>query len=187
MSKLKEAYMAMRKSDPKNSAKKLRQVLLYLSGESKLKARLSSSETRVQKIAHLFNKLVWSDLYSLLYLIDFDFYEKYEEQLIGGTYIKTSDPHKGVLNLLNTLVNEEERRPPGSLTKREKAVVKDAFLFLSGTERDWLELVQEDIPWVTADENKIIDYETVFYRAPEFSLRGPHVRGRRRKLYLKKD
>ncbi len=27
-------------------------------------------------------------LYKLLYFIDFDFYEKYEEQLIGATYVK---------------------------------------------------------------------------------------------------
>ena len=29
-----------------------------------------------------------SVLYKLLYFIDFNYYEKYEEQLIGATYIK---------------------------------------------------------------------------------------------------
>ena len=27
-------------------------------------------------------------LYKLLYFIDFDYYEKFEEQLVGATYIK---------------------------------------------------------------------------------------------------
>src|SRR4030042_3366206 len=54
---------------PRANVKKFKEVLLYIL--SKVGAKPNIGETV---------------LYKLLYFIDFDFYEKYEEQLIGATY-----------------------------------------------------------------------------------------------------
>ena len=56
---------------PVKNIKKFKEVLLYIL--SKVGAKANVGETVI---------------YKLLYFIDFDYYEKYEEQLIGATYIK---------------------------------------------------------------------------------------------------
>ena len=56
---------------PRANVKKFKEVLLYLLG--KVGARPNIGETAI---------------YKLLYFIDFDYYEKFEEQLIGARYIK---------------------------------------------------------------------------------------------------
>src|SRR3989344_1372544 len=58
---------------PKENVKKFKEVLLYILG--KVGSRPNIGQTA---------------LYKLLYFIDFDYYEKYEEQLIGATYIKNT-------------------------------------------------------------------------------------------------
>ena len=64
---------AMRISVPAKNVQKFREVLLYIL--NKIGAKSNVGETV---------------LYKLLYFIDFDFYEKYEEQLIGATYMKNT-------------------------------------------------------------------------------------------------
>ncbi len=34
------------------------------------------------------------------------------------------------------------------------------------------EYSHKDIPWLTTEEGEIIEYEAVFYRTPEYSVRG---------------
>jgi hypothetical protein len=58
-------------SIPQKNLKKFEQVLLYIL--CKVGSKPNIGETVI---------------YKLLYFIDFNFYEKYEEQLIGATYIK---------------------------------------------------------------------------------------------------
>jgi uncharacterized phage-associated protein len=133
-------------------------------------------------------------LYKLLYFIDFDYYEKYEEQLIGATYIRN---HYGPTPTHFTkLVRQMEEE--GVLVK----VASEHFghpqtKYLPVTEPDLgklsgraLELVDEvlarlghmnaasisehshhDVPWMMAEEGKPIDYEAVFYRTPAYSVR----------------
>src|SRR4030042_2043149 len=67
----KEHKPQMRISVPQKNLQKFKEVLLYIL--NKVGAKENIGETVI---------------YKLLYFIDFDFYEKYEEQLIGATYIK---------------------------------------------------------------------------------------------------
>jgi transcriptional regulator with XRE-family HTH domain len=71
-----EAYGAepaprMRINIPQKNLQKFREVLIYIL--SRVGAKPNIGETVV---------------YKLLYFIDFDYYEKYEDQLIGATYMK---------------------------------------------------------------------------------------------------
>ena len=56
---------------PQKNLKKFKEVLLYI----------------LEKVGSKSN-VGMTVLYKLLYFIDFDYYEKFEEQLIGATYIK---------------------------------------------------------------------------------------------------
>jgi len=70
--KIKEDKQEMRISIPQKNLEKFKEVLLYVL--SKVGGKPNVGEAVV---------------YKLLYFIDFDFYEKFEEQLIGATYIKS--------------------------------------------------------------------------------------------------
>ncbi|GAI54154.1 unnamed protein product, partial [marine sediment metagenome] len=63
--------LQMRINVPQRNLEKFKEVLLYLL--NKIASKPNIGETV---------------LYKILYFIDFDFYEKYEEQLIGATYKK---------------------------------------------------------------------------------------------------
>ena len=144
----------MRINTPKNCRKKLRQIVLYLTQKSRLRP------------------FIWHNIYSFLYFIDFDFYEKYECHLAGATYIKTDDPQVGFLNLVDNLVDKKDEGVPEFLTIREKNVIKSVFKRLSKKNSNGLlELCQKDIPWRCAQEDETIEYESVFYRTPEYSVR----------------
>src|SRR4030067_1336526 len=67
----KTAKPQMRISVPQKNLQKFKEVLLYIL--NKVGAKPNIGETVI---------------YKLLYFIDFDFYENYEEQLIGATYMK---------------------------------------------------------------------------------------------------
>lgn len=60
--------MKVRNNHPRVNKKKLRAVILYLA----------------QRVPDLTEE----KLHTLLYFIDFDFYEKYERSLTGLTYVK---------------------------------------------------------------------------------------------------
>jgi transcriptional regulator with XRE-family HTH domain len=61
----------IRISVPQKNIAKFKEVLLYILGKVGSKPNVGESV-----------------LYKMLYFIDFNYYEKYEEQLIGATYIK---------------------------------------------------------------------------------------------------
>ena len=92
-------------SVPRKNLKKFKEVLLYILG--KVGAKPNVGETV---------------LYKLLYFIDFNYYEKYEEQLIGATYIKN---HHGPTPIeFQTIVNEMIAVDPNLRTKkRSKCVI----------------------------------------------------------------
>lgn len=133
-------------------------------------------------------------IYKLLYFIDFNFYEKYEEQLIGATYIKNKFgptpvefkkvvddmARKGDIALVKSNYFQYPQRkylPLKSFDLRqfkahEIEVINDVLNRLSDkTASDLSEYSHRDVPWITAEEGKPIDYEAVFYRTPEYSVR----------------
>ena len=133
-------------------------------------------------------------LYKILYFCDFDYYEKFEEQFIGATYIKSSTgptpvefskivermEHKGEIACVETKDFPHEQRkylPMRSadlawLSARDVTHIDDTLNRLA--QYQWIDLSsrsRRDVPWMTADDRKPLDYEAVFYRTPEFSCR----------------
>lgn len=133
-------------------------------------------------------------LYKLLYFADFDYYEKYEEQLMGLTYIKNTygpTPREFVkvvedMKMANELVEVRDKhfkhdqrkflpvvKPDLSiLTGRELEMIDDVlarYADKSATELSTLSHL--DTPWACADMGEDIQYEHVFYRSEQFSVR----------------
>ena len=133
-------------------------------------------------------------LYKLLYFIDFDYYEKHEEQLMGLTYIKN---HHGPTPKEFIKVIEEMKR------KKEIEEVKSQYFTfeqrkylprinadltqLNGQELEMIEAVlarlsdksatelsdysHADVPWASHEDGEEINYESVFYRNDPYSVR----------------
>lgn len=133
-------------------------------------------------------------IYKLLYFIDFDYYEKYEEQLIGATYIKN---HYGPTPLefskiVSKMMNDSEimkveskyfnyprtkylplRKPDlSSLKASEVELIDDVLYRLSDLNANQIsDYSHNDVPWLTTEDGEIIEYESVFYRTPQYSVR----------------
>lgn len=133
-------------------------------------------------------------LYKLLYFIDFDFYEKYEEQLMGASYIKN---HYGPTPLefkkiveemiagkeLIKVDNQYFKYPQTKylplrdsnlryLKANEIEMINDVLNRLSYMNAAQIsEYSHNDVPWLTAENQSIIEYESVFYRTPSYSVR----------------
>lgn len=133
-------------------------------------------------------------LYKILYFIDFDFYERYEEQLIGATYIKN---HYGptpveFIKLIDDMKHEHDieeikskyfKYPQTKYLPLRKANLS----LLTAIEKDHIDwelarladksakelsdFSHKDVPWITAEDNQAIDYEAVFYRTDATSVR----------------
>ena len=168
---------SMRISIPRENYDKFREVLLYIL--AKIGARPNVGQTV---------------LYKLLYFIDFDFYEKYEEQLMGAVYIKNR--YGPTPTHFKKLVEEMEaegslesvpskyfkytqtkylpRRMPdlSLLTARELQMIDEVTNRLGHmTAAQLSEYSHRDTPWLAAEEGSKINYEMVFYRTPEYSVR----------------
>jgi transcriptional regulator with XRE-family HTH domain len=167
----------VRISVPQRNVEKFKEVLLYLL--SCVGAKPNIGETVV---------------YKLLYFIDFDYYEKYEEQLIGATYQRN---HFGPTPmefgaLVDAMIENQEiariqkpyfsfqqkkylplREPDLSkLTGRELDLINDVVRRLSDMSAKQIsEYSHKDVPWLTTNDGEVISYEAVFYRTPEYSVR----------------
>lgn len=162
---------------PRKNLAKFKEVLLYVLG--KVGAKPNVGETV---------------LYKLLYFIDFDFYERYEEQLIGATYRrnrygptplefrKVADEmiEAGELQKLpNKYFSYPQtkylplRNPDLSwLNGREIGVIDCVLERLSNmTASQISEYSHGDVPWLSTDDGGVVRYETVFYRTPAYSAR----------------
>ncbi len=161
---------------PQKKLEKFKEVLLYIL--NKVGSKPNIGETVI---------------YKLLYFIDFDFYEKYEEQLIGATYIKnrygpTPLEFKKIVNMLmgKDIIKVETdyfvypqtkylplRKP--DLTKlkaHEIELIDDVLNRLSDMNAAQIsEYSHNDVPWLTTEDGGIIEYESVFYRTPPYSVR----------------
>lgn len=166
-------------SVPQEKEDKFKQVLLYIL--SKVGGKPNVGQTV---------------LYKLLYFIDFDYYEKFEEQLIGARYMRnthgpTPISFAKIIDELETegkietvkskfykyeqtkyLVNPKEKIDLSSLSGTEIAHIDSEINKLSDlTATQISALSHKDTPWLMAKEREIMDYEYVFYRPEETSVR----------------
>lgn len=162
---------------PQKNLKKFKEVLLYI-------LKKAGSRPNVGE----------SVLYKFLYFMDFNFYEKYEEQLIGATYIKNNygPTPKEFIKIVDDMERKEElvkiedkyfqypqrkylplREPDLSALKANEIKMIDEVLEkLSDMNASQIsEYSHNDVPWLTADDGDIIDYESVFYRTAHYSVR----------------
>lgn len=162
---------------PQKNFKKFKEVFLYVL--NKVGAKPNIGETVI---------------YKLLYFIDFDYYERYEEQLIGATYKKNihGPTPMEFRKITERMIADAEiikvpdkyfsypqtkylpKRGPdlSCLSAREKATIDNVLDRLSEMNaRQISEYSHQDVPWLTTDEGKIIPYEAVFYRTPPYTQR----------------
>jgi transcriptional regulator with XRE-family HTH domain len=169
----------VRVSIPQEKIDKFRQVLLYI----------------LKKVGGKPN-VGMTVLYKLLYFIDFDYYEKYEDQLMGLVYLKNQRGPTPLLfeNLIQDMIKNGDVEIIKSKFYQYPQVkylinpnIEPDLSVLDGKEKEHIdrelqklsdltavqlsELSYKDVPWITAENGKSIDYESVFYRTPETSVR----------------
>ncbi len=167
----------MRIDVPQKNLKKFKEVVLYI----------------LEKVGSKSN-VGMTVLYKLLYFIDFDYYEKFEEQLVGATYIKNhfgptpvefkkiveSMESKGELETVKSKYFQHEQTK--YLPRRESDIsvlsaqeikhIDEVLARLSDKNaKELSEYSHKDIPWLIAKDNQPIKYEAVFYRTKETSVR----------------
>ena len=162
---------------PEENVQKFQEILLYILG--KVGNRPNIGQTA---------------LYKLLYFIDFDYYEKFEEQLIGATYIKNTYGPTPVsfakivkhMEREGKIVEVKSKHFNYDQTKYMPVVEADLKV-LSGQElkhideeikrlssmtaKQLSELSHIDTPWRVAKEREVLNYQHVFYRPTETSVR----------------
>ncbi|MBE9467355.1 MAG: DUF4065 domain-containing protein [Bacteroidetes bacterium] len=133
-------------------------------------------------------------LYKLLYFMDFNYYELFEEHLSGAEYRKLPYgpvPQK-LDSIINQMINQKQLKRfktdyHGYLQTRYLPLSKPNLLNLSATEKDVIDKVidqysdwsasaisdysHRDMPWLASKDGEVIDYELVFYREAPFSVR----------------
>lgn len=164
-------------SIPKLKKRKFKEVLLYILEQVGGKPNIGETV-----------------LYKLLYFIDFNYYEKFEEQLTGAKYIKnhygpTPIAFRKIIQEMieQNEVNIDKNKYHGFEQTRYVALRKPDLRLINGAEKEMIDDVlcrlsdlgakqisdysHEDTPWQVADNGKPINYEAVFYRSPAFSVR----------------
>jgi uncharacterized phage-associated protein len=167
----------MRISVPQKNLQKFKEVLLYIL--NKVGSKPNIGETVI---------------YKLLYFMDFDFYEKYEEQLIGATYMKNQYGPTPIefAKIVEQMIKKGEiekvksdyfnypqtkylpRNKPDlmRLKATEIGVIDDVLNRLSEMNASQISAYShEDVPWITTGDGEVIEYESVFYRTPPYSVR----------------
>jgi transcriptional regulator with XRE-family HTH domain len=162
---------------PQKNINKFKEVLLYIL--NRIGSKPNVGETVI---------------YKLLYFIDFDFYEKYEDQLIGATYLKNRYGPTPVefKKLVEKMIRDKEitkikseyfqypqtkylplrKADLSELRANEIEIIDDVLKRLSDMSAAQLsEYSHNDVPWLTTDEGKAIEYESVFYRTSDYSVR----------------
>ncbi|MYE38274.1 MAG: DUF4065 domain-containing protein [Candidatus Spechtbacteria bacterium SB0662_bin_43] len=131
-------------------------------------------------------------IHKILYFIDFDYYEKYEENLMGLKYVKN---HHGPTSVeLGSLI--EKMKEDGEIEEVKSKFFKyeqkkylphkePDMRVLSAQEKEHIDhelsrfqdktatymrnYSHGDIPWIGTEEGKMIPYESVFYRDDNYS------------------
>lgn len=156
---------------------KFKQVLLYVL--EKVGSKPNVGETVLNK---------------LLYFIDFDYYEKFEENLMGATYIKnhhgpTPVELKIIVDKMKKTGEIEEvkskyftrdqkkylprkRADLSVLTGREIEHIDEVLARLADKNANEIsEYSHHDIPWLIHKAGEALSYESVFYRDEKYSVR----------------
>ncbi len=133
-------------------------------------------------------------IHKLLYFIDFNYYEKFEENLMGATYIKN---HHGPTSVeLKDIIDDMQKNKEIEAVKsqyfkyeqkkylpikrpnlnifsaREIEHIDDVLARLSDKNAREIENYSHgDIPWKVAEDGKPLSYESVFYRDEHYSVR----------------
>lgn len=167
----------IRISVPQKNIEKFKQVLLYVLGKTAGKPHIGMTA-----------------LYKILYFIDFDYYEKYEEQLMGLTYIRNhyGPTPREFVKVVEQMKKDDEieeiqshhfayeqkkflpHREPDltKLSAQELEMIDDVLgRYGNLTATQLTSISHEDTPWAVADEGEDIDYEHVFYRPEKLSVR----------------
>ncbi|MFA6397211.1 MAG: type II toxin-antitoxin system antitoxin SocA domain-containing protein, partial [Sulfurimonas sp.] len=162
---------------PEKNIEKFKQVLLYVLEKTAGKPNVGMTV-----------------LYKLLYFIDFDYYEKYEEQLMGLTYIKNHygpSPREffkvveemkknGELEEVKSsyFTHEQKKFLPHikmdvSRLNAQEIMMVDSVLtrYADRSAKELSELSHEDTPWISAEIGENMEYEHVFYRPEKLSVR----------------
>ncbi len=162
---------------PKENVQKFKEVLLYILG--KVGSRPNIGQTV---------------LYKLLYFMDFDYYEKYEEQFIGADYIKNTygptpisfakiikqmEADGTLVEVKSSYFDRDQTKyipvkeaDVSGLSGRELKHIDDELDRLAHfTAKQLSELSHKDTPWLVAKEREKLEYEFVFYRPEETSVR----------------
>ena len=161
---------------PQKNLKKFKEVLLYIL--NKIGSRPNIGETVIYKI---------------LYFIDFDYYEKYEEQLIGATYQKNhyGPTPKEFIKIVKMMEGKDLTKVQGKYFKHPQTkylpLRQPDLSILNANEIQLIDNVlnkmsdmnasqisehsHNDVPWLTTEDGKIIEYESVFYRTTPYSVR----------------
>lgn len=173
----KEAGNEIRIDVPQNKVDKFKEVFLYILSQVGAKPNIGMTV-----------------LYKLLYFIDFNYYEKYEEQLIGATYIKN---HFGPTPVFFSKIVEEMKKnneleeiksqyflhdQKKYLPKRQanlskisanelKMIDQVLFQLSDKTAKELSEYSHTDTPWMVKKQGEVLDYESVFYRDLTHSVR----------------
>jgi transcriptional regulator with XRE-family HTH domain len=173
-------YPQIRINIPQKNVEKFKEVLLYILNQVGCKSNMGEEV-----------------IYKLLYFIDFNFYEKYEEQLIGATYIKNKYGPMPIefKEVLANMIKEKEvekiksqyyeypftkylplRKPDFTKLKaNEVELIEDVLKKLSDYNAKQIrDYSHNDVPWLIAEDQGVIEYESVFYRAAPYSIREYH-------------
>lgn len=167
----------MRSNVPQENMRKFREILLYIL--QKIGAKPNVGETVIYKI---------------LYFIDFDFYEKFEEQLMGLKYIKNHhgpspvgftqmiakmEKDKDLMRVKSRYFQYEQKkymplREPdlSKIDAKELQHIDAELARLSDMNAAQIrKYSHEDIPWKVHKMGESLEYEYVFYREPPYSVR----------------
>ncbi len=162
---------------PVENIKKFKQVFLYIL--KKVGAKPNVGQTVLHK---------------LLYFIDFNYYELFEEQLMGLKYIKNHfgptpvDFAKIIKEMeeageieevkTNHFKHEQTKYLPviepdlNMLTARElEHINKILGKHSDKRAKELSDFSHKDIPWIGVENGEVIEYEAVFYRNDETSVR----------------
>ncbi len=174
---LKKEKNESRISVPQEKVEKFKEVLLYIL--ERIGARPNIGEAVICK---------------LMYFIDFDYYEKFEEQLIGAKYIKNRfgptpvafpeivkqmEQEGDLTRVIKKYFQHDQKKylprrsaNLSSFSAQEKELIDweiERFKDFNATKmRDYS---HRDVPWVGTDDLQQINYEAVFSRTDEFSVR----------------
>ena len=165
-------------SAPQKNLDKFKEILIYVLSKVGSKPNVGESV-----------------LYKLLYFIDFNYYEKNEEQLTGATYIKN---HYGptpteFIKVVEDMEGKDLKKVQNNrfqyprtkylplrspdmskinITGNEQKLIDDIINLLSDMNAKQIsEYSRNDVPCQVTEEGEAIDYESVFYRTPPYSMR----------------